>query len=120
MTDRTTIEEIDEKTASPSSSLLPPTNQRAKQSRLLTKLYYPDTLYPDNYSFFADRGDTSSTAHIRSTIAMESQEQYPSTDQPTVPRTGTTEVELVDRHTKYPVSSKISFYCYFRFLFFII
>ena len=112
MTDQKTVEEIDETTVSRPPLLLSSTNQRASQSRLLTKLYYPDTLYPDNYSFFADRGDTTSTSHIKSSTAMESNEQYSSTEAPTMPRSGTTEIEPVDRHTKYPVSSNSISFCF--------
>lgn len=30
-------------------------NPRLIQSELLKKIYYPDTLYPDNYAFFSER-----------------------------------------------------------------
>lgn len=109
MSHQTTIDEEHENQDS-SSSL--PTNQRASQSQLLTKIYYPDTLYPDNYSFFADRGDTSSSSQIKSPLPMDLNDQYPVTD-PTNPSTmistvskqPTTEIDIIDRHTKYPVSN---------------
>ena len=31
------------------------TRPRADRSQLLTKIYYPDSLYPDKYTFFTDR-----------------------------------------------------------------
>jgi len=110
MRHQTTIDKDYENQPSSSSSLLPST-QRASQSQLLTKIYYPDTLYPDNYSFFADRGDTSSL-QIKSQLPMEPTDQYPTTDPTipptiisTLPRQATTEIELIDRHSKYAVSN---------------
>jgi hypothetical protein len=113
MSHQTTVDEDYENQIS-SSSLLR-TNQRASQSQLLTRIYYPDTLYPDNYSFFADRGDTASSSQIKSPVTMEPQDQYATTDPScpptivsTVPRQGTTEIEIIDRPSKYAVSIHFS------------
>jgi len=99
-----------------SSSSLLSTNQRASQSQLLTKIYYPDTLYPDNYSFFADRGDTASS-QTKSALPMDPNEQYPTTDPigpptiiSTLPKQPTTEIEIVDRRSKYAVSNTYLFH----------
>lgn len=100
-----------------SSSSLPTNHQRASHSQLLTKIYYPDTLYPDTYSFFADRGDTASSSRVKSPLPMDTNVQYPTattTTDPTgaptilttVSRQPTTEIEIVERQSKYPVSNK--------------
>ena len=109
MTHQTTVEEDCENQISSSPVL--PTKQRASQAQLLTKIYYPDTLYPDNYSFFADRGETASSEHFKSPVPMEPQDQYATTDPTglptiisTIPRQGTTEIEIIDRGSKYAVS----------------
>lgn len=94
-----------------------PTHQRASQSQLLTRIYYPDTLYPDSYSFFADRTEAnSSKARLAPTtaLAMDSNEQYPATmtsdplgptsNLSTISKQATTEIEIIDRQSKYPVS----------------
>ena len=109
MTHQTTVEDDCENEITSSPVL--PTKQRASQSQLLTKIYYPDTLYPDNYSFFADRGETASSEQFKSPVPMEPQDQYPTTDPTgpptivsTIPRQGTTEIEIIDRASKYAVS----------------
>ena len=66
------------------------TRPRADRSQLLTKIYYPDTLYPDTYTFFTDRS-----------TAMDSSEPNPDA---TVPKPATTEIELIERQTSYLVS----------------
>ncbi|CAF3855551.1 unnamed protein product [Adineta steineri] len=91
------------------SSLLP-INQRATRSQLLTKIYYPDTLYPDYYSFFADRRDTTSP-RVNASLYMDQNEQYPTTttmdttgspiSMPSMPKHPTTENEIIDRQNKY-------------------
>ncbi|CAF3884152.1 unnamed protein product [Rotaria sp. Silwood2] len=79
------------------------TNQRSVQSELLTKIYYPDTLYPDNYSFFADRD----SSHVRS-LRTNSNDQHSTTEsiklstQPvTISHQPTIEVETPERQSKY-------------------
>jgi hypothetical protein len=83
------------------------TNQRPFRSDLLTKIYYPDSLYPDSYTFFADRTDT-----VRSS-RMNTQDQYqsattdstrPSINAATIPKQAMTENEMIERHSKTPVS----------------
>lgn len=109
MRHQTTIDEDYENQAS--SSL--PLYQRASQSQLITRIYYPETLYPDSYSFFADRSDTSTTLQINDPLPMDPSDQYPvselSNPPPTISSTlhkqPTTEIEIVDRHSKYPVSN---------------
>lgn len=67
------------------------TRSRADRSQLLTKIYYPDTLYPDTYSFFTDRS-----------TAMDPSDSNP--DATTIPKPATTELELIERQTSYAVS----------------
>ncbi|CAF0958309.1 unnamed protein product [Rotaria sordida] len=78
-------------------------NQRAVHSELLTKIYYPDTLYPDNYSFFADR-DSSQVRSLRT----NSNDQHPTIDsirpstQPiTISNQPTIEIETPERQSKH-------------------
>jgi len=110
MRHQTAIDEDYENQASSSPPPLP-INQRASQSQLLTKIYYPDTLYPDSYSFFADRGDTASS-QIKTSLPMDRNDQYPTTNPTcspaiisTVSKQATTEIEIIDRPTKYVVSN---------------
>ncbi|UJR28258.1 hypothetical protein I4U23_009508 [Adineta vaga] len=86
-------------------------NQRPVHSQLLTKIYYPDTLYPDNYSFFTDRGDTTTTTSKEKTsLPMDLNNQYPATatdltnsppSMSTIPKQSTADVEIIDRQGKY-------------------
>ncbi|CAF0975336.1 unnamed protein product [Rotaria sp. Silwood1] len=78
-------------------------NQHSVQSELLTKIYYPDTLYPDNYSFFADR-DSSQVRSSRT----NSNEQHPTTEsiqrstQPVnISHQPTIEIETPERQSKH-------------------
>ena len=119
MSHRTTIDEDDESPISSSTVLT--NNQRGSQTRLLTKIYYPDTLYPDNYSFFADRADTS-VPPVRSSSPMDPSHQYPTTESASPPvivsplsRQGTTEIEIIDRPNKYVVS-QAGFFLFPHFL----
>jgi hypothetical protein len=98
-----------------SLSSVAPINQHVSQSQLLTKMYYPETLYPNSYSFFADRSDTISSK-VRSpiaTLSMEANDQYTSASADvsghsnnlsTITKQGNTEIEIIDRPSKYPVS----------------
>ena len=110
----------------PSSSTIP-THQRASQSQLLTRIYYPDTLYPDSYSFFADRTEANSAkARLAptTTLAMNNNEQYPTavtsdslgppSNLSTISKQATTEIEIIDRQSKYPVS--VTGFCLHSFL----
>lgn len=101
-------------------------HSRASQSQLLTKIYYPDTLYPDNYSFFADRAD-STTTRGNSSLPMHSPaEHYPSSstadaDPVGSPTTMTNiaavaESEVLERQGKYPVSISGFLVCSFMAL----
>jgi hypothetical protein len=116
----------DEENENPSLSSTLRTTQRASQSQLLTKIYYPDTLYPDNYSFFADRGDTKSS-QVKSPPppSMDTSDQYPitsidSTGPPiilsTIPKQATTESGIIDRQSKYSVSDTGFFLFTFYFI----
>jgi hypothetical protein len=120
MIHQTTVEEDYENPIA--SSLI--TNQRTSQTQLLTRIYYPDTLYPDNYSFFADRGDTASS-QIKSPLPMDPSDQYPTTDTSdrpaiisTLSRQPTTEIEIIDRPNKYVVSISFTNFFYWFILFF--
>ncbi|CAF2342298.1 unnamed protein product [Rotaria sp. Silwood2] len=100
---------VDEDHENQASSSLLPTNQHASHSELVTKIYYPDSLYPDNYSFFADRGNTP-LSKAKSSLPMDTTIQYPTktvdqTDPPTVisivSKQATTEIETIDQPRKY-------------------
>ena len=97
--------------------------QRSSQIELVTRMYYPDTLYPDGYSFFADRTDQQNPlsrdkapVHI---LTMDSPDQYPtsSTTDPmgpashvsTISKQENDEIEIIDRPNKYPVSRPMIF-----------
>ncbi len=67
-------------------------NQRPARSELLRKIYYPDTLYPDGYTFFADR---------RTRLLTDTNE---STGTTTIPKQSTIEIEMTERQSKYSVS----------------
>ena len=108
MNDKTTVDELQENHESLSSSM----NRRASRCQLLTKIYYPDTLYPDSYSFFADRTSVTST-QAKSSLIMDENLQYPvkpmnSTDAPTIISTlskqSAAEAEAMDQKRKYAVS----------------
>ena len=70
-------------------------NPRPVNSELLTKIYYPDTLYPDTYTFFADRRGAS---RVRSP---------PMNEPSTIPKQATNEIEINERQNKSPVSTVI-------------
>ena len=123
MSHRTTIEE-DEENGVSSSSLLP-TNQRTTQAQLVTRIYYPDTLYPDNYSFFADRPETAAT-QVKASLPMDPTHQYATAESASPPvivspltRQGTTEIEIIDRPNKYVVS-QTGLVCWFFLISFFI
>ena len=90
----------------------PVTNGRPVCFELLTKIYYPDTLYPDNYTFFADR----ESSQIRS-IVMDLNDQQHSTTDTARPLTNLTpipeqpiaEVESSVRQSEHPVSVLFAF-----------
>jgi hypothetical protein len=87
-------------------------NARPVRGELLKKIYYPDTLYPDGHTFFADR---------RSRM-METNEQPTggaSNNTATTPKIPTIEIEMTERQNKYSVSVVCSEKektrkCYFR------
>ncbi|CAF1273032.1 unnamed protein product [Adineta ricciae] len=85
-------------------------NQRPVQSQLVTRIYYPDTLYPDNYSFFADRSDLPTNSKDQTSLSMDPNNQYPTTttdlnnsppNLSTIPKQSSTEIETIDRQGKY-------------------
>lgn len=84
-----------------SSSSLLSTNQRSSQSQLLTKIYYPDTLYPDSYTFFADRRSQPMDANDQSPTTDP---QRTSTNMVAIPKQATNEIEMTERQSKYSVS----------------
>ena len=103
----------------PSSSLPPslpsiPAKQRASHPQLVTRIYYPDTLYPDSYSFFADRSESTAAKQRSPPPTMDiNNQQPPSITDTTAPSTlpsavykqTTTDIEIIDRHNKYAVST---------------
>lgn len=81
----------EEKDKSPSAS-----NQRPVRGELLRKMYYPDTLYPDTYTFFASpRSRSADPNEPPTTIATNSSNNL---------RQSNTEIDLMERQSKYPVS----------------
>lgn len=99
MNNQSSIDEDNDKQQSTS-------NQRPSRSELLTKIYYPDTLYPNTYTFFADR--RSSQLHSQT---MATNDQSPpvdthetSTNPSTIPKQPINEIELIERQPKSTVS----------------
>lgn len=81
-------------------------NRRPFRSEFLTKIYYPDTLYPDSYKFFADRRSPQQRSQ-----SMDTNNQNPTTDAnetSTIPAPVSTqlknEIELIERQNKTSVS----------------
>jgi hypothetical protein len=70
-------------------------NSRPIRGELLKKIYYPDTLYPDGYTFFADRRGRSVDTN-ESTGA--------SNNTATIPKQATIDIEMTERQSKYSVS----------------
>ncbi|CAF3482111.1 unnamed protein product [Rotaria socialis] len=108
MNNETIVEQNHENQDSPLSL---PSHQHASHFELLTKIYYPETLYPDSYSFFADRADRK-LSQAKFSLPMETTVQYPTkpvdpTDHPTivsiVSKQGTPEIEIADRQKKHSV-----------------
>ncbi|CAF1386635.1 unnamed protein product [Rotaria magnacalcarata] len=82
--------------------------QRHLSSELLTKIYYPDTLYPDNYTFFTDRESSQARS---SYTDVDTNDQNPTTDslRPstfpiTIPSQTTVEIETLGNQRKHTVS----------------
>lgn len=78
-------------------------NQRSAGSELLTKIYYPDTLYPDNYRFFTDRQSSQG----RSSLWMDVNDQNPNTDSikpMSACSQGMIDIETSEEQNKYSVS----------------
>jgi hypothetical protein len=76
--------------------------QHPARSELLRKIYYPDTLYPDGYTFFADRG----LSRVRSP-PMDINEQDSTrftVNTATIPKQTTNDIEMMERQNKYTVS----------------
>ncbi len=71
-------------------------NRRPFRSELLTKIYYPDTLYPDNYTFFADRRSQSMDTNDPTETSINTTA--------TIPKPTTTETEMNEQQNKSPVS----------------
>ena len=86
-------------TSTTTSEKMSSTKEHTTQSQLLTKIYYPDTLYPDTYSFFADRTQRRSTP-IGLPLSMDTNEQYPSV----IAKPAMTEIEIIDQQGKPAVS----------------
>lgn len=111
----------DEETDSTSGSL-DRKKTRTSQRDLVKRIYYPETLYPDNYSFFTDRTDPNSNLRENPPIHilnMDSNEEYrnSSTTDPgaigsppnqlSAPtKLETNEIEIIDRTGKYSVSQR--------------
>jgi hypothetical protein len=91
-----TIDEENEKQQSTTT-----TNKRPIRSELLTKIYYPDTLYPDSYTFFADRRSQPMDANDQSPTTDP---QRTSTNMVAIPKQATNEIEMTERQSKYSVS----------------
>jgi hypothetical protein len=70
-------------------------NSRPVRPELLKKIYYPDTLYPDGYTFFADR---------RSRPIDTNEPTGASNNPATLPKQSTIDIEMIERQSKYSVS----------------
>ena len=73
------------------------TKSRPIRPEFLTKIYYPDTLYPDSYTFFADRRSAPMDAD-------EQASTKPSVHTATLPKQIINEIETTERPSKYSVS----------------
>ena len=71
-------------------------NVRPIRGELSKKIYYPDTLSPDGYTFFADRRSRM--------IETNEQPTGASNNTATISKTPTIEIEMTERQNKYSVS----------------
>ena len=72
------------------------TNPRLVRQELLRKMYYPDTLYPDTYTFFASPRSRA--------VDMNEPTTTTTTNATTIPRQPTIDIEMTERASKYSVS----------------
>lgn len=97
MSNQPSKDDEEEKDKSSSAS-----NQRPIRGELLRKMYYPDTLYPDTYTFFA-------SPRTRSTDTNEPTNNL---------RQSNTDIEMLERQSKYTVRIVVCMEkkgkCYFR------
>lgn len=86
--------------------------QRSSQTRLLRKIYYPDTLYPDSYTFFTDRSAT--LANNETTHPTLATEPGRTSTQPETPwKPSSTEIEIIEREPRLSVSCSFSIIFFF-------
>ncbi|CAF3693411.1 unnamed protein product [Rotaria socialis] len=82
--------------------------QRHLPSELLTKIYYPDTLYPDNYTFFTDRESSQARSSYTDVDASDQNSTTdslrPSTFPIAIPSQTTVEIETPGNQRKHTVS----------------
>ena len=71
-------------------------NQRPIRGELLRKMYYPDTLYPDTYTFFASPRSRSTDPNEPTTTLI--------TNPSNILRQSNTDIDLMERQNKYTVS----------------
>ncbi|CAF4552031.1 unnamed protein product [Rotaria socialis] len=79
--------------------------QRHLPSELLTKIYYPDTLYPDNYTFFTDRESSQARSSYTDVDASDQNSTTdslrPSTFPIAIPSQTTVEIETPGNQRKH-------------------
>ena len=73
-------------------------NEKPVPSRLLTKIYYPDTLYPDSYTFFTNRTSAAMDTHDQTSTNTDI--RRPSIHTQSVFRQNTTEIETNERQNQ--------------------
>ncbi|CAF1209746.1 unnamed protein product [Adineta steineri] len=88
MNNQSTIDE-DQKQSSSTTS------HRPIRSDLLTKIYYPDTLYPDSYIFFTDRR----TSPIN--VNDQDSKKLPVNTSPTTSKQIPNDIEIIESQSKY-------------------
>ena len=76
----------------------PVSEPKPVQPRLLTRIYYPDTLYPDSYTFFANRTSSMADTHDQTSVNPETRRSPTRTD--SASRQNTAEIETTERQNK--------------------
>ena len=74
-------------------------NPRPIRQELLRKMYYPDTLYPDTYTFYASPRSRAVDTNEPTTTTTTT-----TTNLTTNPRPPSVEIEMTERQSKYSVS----------------
>jgi hypothetical protein len=81
-------------------------SQRQLHSNLLTKIYYPDTLYPDSYTFFTDRTVLSFDRHDQQSVTVETNLIAISKD--SLPKSVTNKIQSTERQYQFIVCTLLN------------